>query len=107
MDNSGSGFAMTGMSLWVYRSSCRLDRPHGHLLMVNLSVEGVGEHYVVEDNLDLDGGLAESTRLAEGSFEGEGHEADIRHGKAIVVATSYEWVICFSLDSDDRNLLSN
>jgi hypothetical protein len=80
---------MVGMSLKAYRSSDRLDRPHGHLLMASLSVKEVGEHYVVEDNLDLGAGLAESIRLAEGSFVGEGHAADIRYGKVIVVATSY------------------
>jgi hypothetical protein len=75
--------------LLAFRSSCCLERHHGHLLMANLSVEGVGD-YVVEDNLDLDVGLVESTRLAEGSFGGEGHATDIQHGKASVAATNYE-----------------
>jgi hypothetical protein len=90
MDSSDSGFALTGMFLLLAcRSSCCLDRHHGHLLTANLSVEGVGD-YVVEDNLDLDVGLAESTRFAEGSFGGEGHATDIQHGKASVAATNYE-----------------
>ena len=107
MDNSGSGSAMVGMSLKVYRSSYRLDRPHGHLLMASLSVKEVGEYCVVEGNLDSGVGLAESIRLAEGSFVRENHAADIRHGKAIVVATSYEWVIYFLLDGDNENIFSN
>lgn len=105
MGSSGSGFALTGMFLLVYHSSCCLDRLHGHLLMENLSVEGVGD-CVVEDNFDLDADLAESIRLAEDSFAGEGHGTGIQHGKAIVVATSYEWVIYFSLDSD-KYIFSN
>ena len=80
---------------------------HDHLLMASLSVEGVGGHYVVEDSFDSDAGLAESIRLAEGSFAKEEHAADIRHGKAIVVATSCGLVICILLDIDDRKIFPN
>ena len=47
-------------------------------------------HYVVDDSLDFDAGLAESIRLVEGSFVREDHGVDIRNDKVIVAATSYE-----------------
>jgi hypothetical protein len=58
--------------------------------MANLSVEEVVGHYVVDDSLDFDAGLAESIRLVEGSFVREDHGVDIRNDKVIVAATSYE-----------------
>lgn len=70
-------------------------------------MEGVGGHYVAGDSLDFDGGLAESIRLAEGSFAREDHEEDIQHDRVIVAATSYEWVIYFLLDRHNGNIFSN
>jgi len=107
MNSSGSGFARAEMSLRAHRSTGHLDSRHGHLVVVSRSVEGVEVRYVAEDNLGLDVGLAESIRLAEDSFAGCGHEVDIRHGRAIVAATSCEWVICFPLDNDENNIFSN
>jgi len=107
MDSFGSEFGLMGMFLRVCRSSYHLDSYHGHLLLVNLNVEEVEGHCVIEDSLDFDAGLAENIHFVEGSFAREDHGVDIRHGKVIVAVTSYEWEIYFSLGRDNANIFCN